>query len=112
MKLQHRCFLGNIAKFLGIPILKNICERLLLQVTVNALFIFIDISIPETIMRTIRIMVSCSIIADGLCEVLLTANLRNNLNRYTVNISLYFHSNQFFYMLLFNLCFVFFSCSK
>ena len=89
MKLQHRCFLGNIAKFLGIPILKNICERLLLQVIVNALLIFIDISIPETIMRTIRIMVSCSIIADGLCEVLLTANLRNTLNRYTQSIFLF-----------------------
>ena len=30
-KLQHRCFLVNIAKFLRTPILKNICERLLLQ---------------------------------------------------------------------------------
>ena len=89
MKLQHRCFLGNIAKFLRIPILKNICERLLLQVTVNALLIFIDISIPETIIRTIRIIVSCSIIADGFCEVLLTANLGNNLNRYTQSIFLF-----------------------
>ena len=29
-KLQHRCFPVIIAKFLRIPILKNICERLLL----------------------------------------------------------------------------------
>ena len=28
---HHRCFLANIAKFLRMPILKNICERLLLQ---------------------------------------------------------------------------------
>ena len=28
--LQHRCFPVIIAKFLRIPILKNICERLLL----------------------------------------------------------------------------------
>ena len=30
-RLQHRCFLVNIAKFLRTPILKNICERLLLN---------------------------------------------------------------------------------
>ena len=30
-KLQNRCFPMNIAKFLGTPILKNICERLFLQ---------------------------------------------------------------------------------
>ena len=29
-RLQHRCFPVNIAKFLKTPILKNICERLLL----------------------------------------------------------------------------------
>ena len=29
-RLQHRCFPVIIAKFLRIPILKNICERLLL----------------------------------------------------------------------------------
>ena len=29
-RLQHRCFLVNIGKFLRTPILKNICERLLL----------------------------------------------------------------------------------
>ena len=29
-RLQHKCFLVNIAKFLSTPILKNICERLLL----------------------------------------------------------------------------------
>ena len=28
--LQHKCFPVNIAKFLKAPILKNICERLLL----------------------------------------------------------------------------------
>ena len=28
-RLQHRCFLVNIAKFLRTPILKNICEQLL-----------------------------------------------------------------------------------
>ena len=31
MRLQHRCFPVNIAKFLRAPILKNICERLLLN---------------------------------------------------------------------------------
>ena len=31
--IQHRCFLVNIAKFLRITILKNICEWLLLQIT-------------------------------------------------------------------------------
>ena len=29
--LQHRCFPVNIAKLLRTPVLKNICERLLLQ---------------------------------------------------------------------------------
>ena len=29
-RLQHRCFSCDIEKFLRIPILKNICERLLL----------------------------------------------------------------------------------
>ena len=29
-RLQHKCFPVNIAKFLRIPILENICERLLL----------------------------------------------------------------------------------
>ena len=32
-RLQHRCFSMNIAKFLGTPILKNICERMLLKIT-------------------------------------------------------------------------------
>ena len=32
-RLQHRCFPVNIAKFLRNPILKNICEQLLLKVT-------------------------------------------------------------------------------
>ena len=31
-RLQYRCFLVNIARFLRIPILKNICEQLLLIV--------------------------------------------------------------------------------
>ena len=31
-RLQHRCFLVNIAKFLRTHILKNICEQLLLRV--------------------------------------------------------------------------------
>ena len=31
-RLQHRCFPVNIAKFLRGPILKNICERLLLRI--------------------------------------------------------------------------------
>ena len=31
-RIQHRCFPVNIAKFLRAPILKNICERLLLSV--------------------------------------------------------------------------------
>ena len=30
-RLKLGCFLENIAKFLGTPILKNICERLLLK---------------------------------------------------------------------------------
>ena len=33
-RLQHRCFPMNIAKFLRTPILKNICERLLLRVAI------------------------------------------------------------------------------
>ena len=32
-RLQNRCFLVSIAKFLTAPILKNICERLLLKLT-------------------------------------------------------------------------------
>ena len=32
-RLQHRYFSMNIAKFLGTPILKNICERMLLKIT-------------------------------------------------------------------------------
>ena len=31
-RLQHRCFLVSIEKYLTTPILKNICERLLLRV--------------------------------------------------------------------------------
>ena len=31
-RLQHSCFLVNIAKFLRTPILKNFCERLLLKI--------------------------------------------------------------------------------
>ena len=31
---QHRCFTVNIAKFLKTPILKNICERLLLLIAI------------------------------------------------------------------------------
>ena len=30
MRLWHKCFVVNFAKFLRTPILKNICERLLL----------------------------------------------------------------------------------
>ena len=30
-RLQHKCFPVNIAKFLRTPILKDICERLLLK---------------------------------------------------------------------------------
>ena len=37
MRLQHRCLLGNIAEFLRSPVLKNVCERLLLpDVTYSA----------------------------------------------------------------------------
>ena len=31
-RLQHKCFPENIAKFLTTPILKNICEQLLLAI--------------------------------------------------------------------------------
>ena len=31
-RLQHKCFPVNILKFLKTPILKNICERLLLYI--------------------------------------------------------------------------------
>ena len=34
-RLQQRCFLVNIGKFLRAPILKNICKRLLLNRTVS-----------------------------------------------------------------------------
>ena len=34
-RLQHRCFLVHIAKFLRTPLLKNICERLLLHLEVR-----------------------------------------------------------------------------
>ena len=30
-RLQHRCFPVNMAKFLRAPVMKNTCERLLLQ---------------------------------------------------------------------------------
>ena len=33
-KLQHRCFPVNIAQFAKVPILKNICERLLLLMVI------------------------------------------------------------------------------
>ena len=32
---QHRCFNVNVAKFLRTPILKNICERLLLKISTS-----------------------------------------------------------------------------
>ena len=35
-KLQHRCFPLNIVQFLKTYVLKNICERLLLQYTVES----------------------------------------------------------------------------
>ena len=38
-RLQHRCFPVNIAKFLRTPILKNICERLLLEIFQNTYFV-------------------------------------------------------------------------
>ena len=31
-RLQHRCFPANIGKILKTPILRNICERLLLKI--------------------------------------------------------------------------------
>ena len=34
-KLEHRCFFANIEKLLRTPILKNICERLLLRVSLK-----------------------------------------------------------------------------
>ena len=34
-RLEHRCFFANIEKFLRTPILKNICERLLLRVSLE-----------------------------------------------------------------------------
>ena len=34
-RLYHRCFPGNIAKFLSTPTLKNICEPLLLTFSPN-----------------------------------------------------------------------------
>ena len=38
-RLQHRCFPVNIAKFLRTPILKNICEQLLLDLDkANSIF--------------------------------------------------------------------------
>ena len=39
-RLQRRCFLDNIAKFLRTSILKNICERLLLRVFPHSLTFF------------------------------------------------------------------------
>ena len=38
-RLQHRCFPVHIAKFLRKPILKNICERLFLELVLRPLFI-------------------------------------------------------------------------
>ena len=43
MRLQHRCVPVNIAEFLRAPILKNICERLLLPLVVFCKD-FVDIS--------------------------------------------------------------------
>ena len=37
-KLQHRCFPVNIAKLLRKPVLKNICEQLLLRDGESALY--------------------------------------------------------------------------
>ena len=39
-RLQHRCFPINIAKFLRTPILKNICECLLLHLVMNDIIPF------------------------------------------------------------------------
>ena len=36
-RLQHRCFPVKFTKFLGTPILKNICQRLLLYCTLTTL---------------------------------------------------------------------------
>ena len=42
MRLQRRCFHVIIAKFLGTPILKNICERLLLTINNDKVFMIIS----------------------------------------------------------------------
>ena len=40
-RLQHKCFPVNIAKFLRTPILKNICQRLLLRFLLSSSFFFL-----------------------------------------------------------------------
>ena len=35
-RLQLKCFLVNIAEFLRLPVLKNICEQLLLSDVISA----------------------------------------------------------------------------
>ena len=47
-KLQHRCFPAKFAKCLRIPILKNICERLLLYLHYNSSsFSLLSLSLPS-----------------------------------------------------------------
>ena len=44
MRLQHRCLLGNIAEFLRSPVLKNVCERLLLPDVIYSAFIYCTVN--------------------------------------------------------------------
>ena len=46
-RLQHICFPVNIAKFLRTPILKNICDRLLLNLSSQSLLIIIYYKINQ-----------------------------------------------------------------
>ena len=50
-RLQHRCFLENIAKFLRTSLLENICERLLLPIIIA---IIIGITLLEQNYRTLK----------------------------------------------------------
>ena len=54
-KVQHRCFPVRFAKFLRIPILKNICERLLLYLHYNSHIILTFITF--TTIRSSRLQV-------------------------------------------------------
>ena len=87
-RLEHRCFFANIEKFLRTPILKNICERLLLRVSLELFSIWTNnIGSEEDVFSKIK----------------------QNKNRSKIQL---YEKNLPFYDVLYDFVFLFFSTSR